>query len=160
MLSMLRIHVLVVLPLLSASCLAEELVVLPSENTNQEPRQMLSAWLKQQAYAAREQRQVAFEQVKTPGEIKAWQEQLHAVFVGELGGFPERTPLNPKLVGALSSWMDVVRYPAAPGQLVNAVHGVLRSYDLADLLRLLPPDRVKVEEPPDLRRLAMREKRE
>ncbi|MBI2949296.1 MAG: acetylxylan esterase [Verrucomicrobia bacterium] len=59
-----------------------------------------------------------------------------------------------KLVRSLHSWTDVVRYPAAPRQLVNVVHGALRTYDLPDLLRSLPPDKVTMEEPLDLKLLA------
>jgi hypothetical protein len=44
-----------------------------------------------------------------------------------------------------------VRHPAAPGQLVNTVHGALRAYDLPDLLAALPRDRVSVEAPLDLK---------
>lgn len=59
-----------------------------------------------------------------------------------------------KLTRSLRSWTDVVRYPAAPGQLVNVIPGALRAYDLPDLTRLLPPGTVEVEAPLDLKSLA------
>lgn len=43
-----------------------------------------------------------------------------------------------KLVDAPGSWIDHLRDPASPGQLVNTVHGALRYYDLADLKASLP----------------------
>jgi hypothetical protein len=55
-----------------------------------------------------------------------------------------------RLVRSLPSWSELVRHPAAPGQLVNTVHGALRAYDLPDLLAALPRDRVAVEAPLDL----------
>ena len=47
----------------------------------------------------------------------------------------------------LVSWSDVVAHPGANNQMVNAVHGVLKHYDLPDLLATLPKDKVKVIEP-------------
>lgn len=58
------------------------------------------------------------------------------------------------LTRSLRSWTDVVRYPAAPGQLVNVVHGALRTYDLPDLFQALTQVQVTVIEPPDLAVLA------
>jgi hypothetical protein len=59
-----------------------------------------------------------------------------------------------KLVRALPSWSDLVRYPTAPGQLVNTVHGALHAYDLTDLMAVLPRDKITIEEPLDLKSLA------
>lgn len=58
------------------------------------------------------------------------------------------------LISTLPSWTDAVLYPAAPGQAVNVVFGALRYYDLPDLLRLLPADKVRIESPLNLRLLA------
>ena len=52
---------------------------------------------------------------------------------------------------SLASWSDLVRHPTAPGQLVNTVHGALEAYDLPDLVRSLPPGKVTVMEPLDLK---------
>src|SRR5436190_13858432 len=59
------------------------------------------ASLQQQAYAALDRRQNAYEQLKTEEQIKGYQERLRKSFVEQLGGFPERTPLNPRVVGKL-----------------------------------------------------------
>jgi len=50
---------------------------------------------------------------------------------------------------SLVSWSSVVRNPTANDQLVNAVHGVLKVYDLPDLLATLPMEKVSVVEPCD-----------
>src|SRR5262245_29352513 len=57
--------------------------------------------LRQQAYAALDKRQAAFEQLKSPADIQAYQARLRELIVKQLGGFPERTPLNAQVVGKL-----------------------------------------------------------
>jgi pimeloyl-ACP methyl ester carboxylesterase len=44
----------------------------------------------------------------------------------------------------LASWVDVVNAPVGRDQLINVVHGGLRTYDLPDLLGSLPPEKVTV----------------
>jgi hypothetical protein len=51
------------------------------------------------------------------------------------------------LRGGLKSWLDVVRNPLLPGQLINVVHGALLDYDLTDLAASLPQGTVTIEEP-------------
>lgn len=50
---------------------------------------------------------------------------------------------------ALASWDLVVRTPLASNQLVNVVHGVLRTYDLPDLVAMLPAGKFTVVDPLD-----------
>ena len=50
---------------------------------------------------------------------------------------------------SVRSWSDVVRTPLARHQLVNAVHGALRVYDLPDLAATLPAAKLSIEEPLD-----------
>ena len=45
----------------------------------------------------------------------------------------------------IRSWGDVVTATESVNQLVNAVHGALRHYDLPDLIELVGTDRIKVE---------------
>jgi dienelactone hydrolase len=54
-----------------------------------------------------------------------------------------------KLSRSLNSWTSVVATPDAKNQLVNAVHGALRAYDLPDLIASLPQQKLKVESPVD-----------
>ena len=42
-----------------------------------------------------------------------------------------------KLIRPLISWTEVIRGKVTSNQVVNAVHGVLREYDLPDLVTLL-----------------------
>ena len=55
-----------------------------------------------------------------------------------------------RLKSMIRSWAEVVAAPENLNQLVNAVHGALRHYDLPDLVELAGKDRVKIEEPVDV----------
>jgi len=63
--------------------------------------------------------------------------------------------LEPQMFGSvclrqsLRSWSDVVRTPMARNQLVNAVHGALKVYDLPDLTAAVPAGRLSILEPLD-----------
>ena len=59
--------------------------------------------LQQQAYAALDRRLETYEQLKTPEQIRAHQEKLRQFFIKQLGGFPQRTPLNAKTVGTIEA---------------------------------------------------------
>jgi cephalosporin-C deacetylase-like acetyl esterase len=59
--------------------------------------------LQQQAYAALDRRGDAYEQLKTPEQILAYQNKLREFFVGQLGGLPERTPLNARTVRTIKA---------------------------------------------------------
>lgn len=54
-----------------------------------------------------------------------------------------------RLTGMIRSWAEVVAAPESWNQLVNAVHGALRHYDLPELTELAGNARVKIEEPVD-----------
>lgn len=85
----------------SAALSAEDLTVLSSRPGEAAPGSMLEVWLKQQAFAAIERRTAAFEQLKSQAECRQWQDARRAFFLEQLGGLPERTPLNPQIVGTL-----------------------------------------------------------
>jgi pimeloyl-ACP methyl ester carboxylesterase len=53
------------------------------------------------------------------------------------------------LRGMIPSWESLAGSPETQDQMVNLVHGVLRHYDLPDLIELAGPDKVKVEAPVD-----------
>jgi len=57
---------------------------------------VLYSQLQQEAYAALDRRTEAYEQLKTPEDVRAYQQRLREFFVQQLGGFPERSPLNAK----------------------------------------------------------------
>ena len=74
---------------------------------------------------------------------------VDVVAIGELGPPAlHAVALEPDAFGVLTlrrcidSWATVVRNPELTGQLANAVHGALKTYDLPDLVRSLPEGRV------------------
>jgi len=75
------------------------LVSLTAAFDKQPPNEMMKRYLTDKALAALEERKARYETLKTPEEIKAYQADLHAFFMEQLGGFPDRTPLNPQIVG-------------------------------------------------------------
>ena len=49
----------------------------------------------------------------------------------------------------IGSWAEIVTAPVSKDQLVNAVHGALRHYDLPNLVELVGKNRVKIIGPVD-----------
>lgn len=95
-----------ILTLLAASCvfrcdaIAQELDCLSQD---ERAGASLYANLQKQAYAALDRRAVEYEKLKTPKQIFAYQQTLREIFVSQLGGFPERTPLNAKTVRTIKA---------------------------------------------------------
>lgn len=81
------------------------------------------AHLQQEAYAALERRTKNFEQLKTPEQIGEYQRKLRDLFVRQLGGFPERTPLNAQVVRKLDAdgyRIENVIFESRPGHHITA----------------------------------------
>ena len=100
------------------------LTVLPVAIDGVSTKQMLGRYLKQQAYDALQRRRETYEKVKTPEQVVAWQKRLRAEFIEHLGGFPERTPLNPIVVGTLDGddyRIEKLIYESQPQHHVTAV---------------------------------------
>ncbi len=92
---------LVAWSLLSFVVSAEDLSCLPAATTGPAPSTLFYARLQQEAYAAMERRGDAYEQVKTPEQIHAYQQRMREFFVRQLGGFPERNDLNAQVLGTI-----------------------------------------------------------
>ncbi|MDD4869674.1 MAG: acetylxylan esterase [Kiritimatiellae bacterium] len=80
---------------------AEDLTVLDAKSSTNAPSAMFENYLHAQAFAALDCRKEAYEKIKTPEQVQEYQAGLHKFFVDQLGGFPERTPLNGQVVGSL-----------------------------------------------------------
>ncbi len=87
---------------------------------------------------------------------KAGALRVHVISVGRVGPpVLHAAALEPQLFetitlkNCLASWVDVVNTPLAPNQMANAVFGVLKVYDLPDLVATLPKEKVSVVEPFD-----------
>ena len=79
--------------------------------------------LQKQAYAALDRRQAAYKALKTEGDIAAYQQRLKAAMIEQLGGLPEKTPLNPQVVGRIEAdgyAIEKVVYESQPNHHVTA----------------------------------------
>jgi dienelactone hydrolase len=77
----------------------EDLAVLPKEMEAGPTNRAYGRQLQSEAYAAFARRTKAYEALKTPEQIAAYQTKLREFFVTQIGGYPERTPLNAQVVG-------------------------------------------------------------
>src|SRR4051794_22740917 len=72
---------------------------LPAEAGTAPPAKMLYAYLQAEAQKHFDARRQAVAALKTPDDVKRRQESLRTQFLAALGGFPEKTPLRPQVVG-------------------------------------------------------------
>ncbi|NNE92198.1 MAG: hypothetical protein HKN23_11170 [Verrucomicrobiales bacterium] len=86
--------------------------------------EMVSAFLKKEAFAFLDRRQEAFEKIESKADIEQWQAERCDFFKEQLGGFPEkRTPLNAKVTGTLEGdgyRVEKVIFESQPGFHVTA----------------------------------------
>lgn len=81
---------------------AEELDVLAPTADGVAPGKQLELWLKNEFYKQVDRRSAAFEKMlKSEAAGRAWQDERREFFTRQIGGLPERTPLNPQIVGKL-----------------------------------------------------------
>ncbi len=85
----------------AAGASAEDLRVLPEKLDGVAPKAMVHEYLLRAARQALDRRQAEYEKTKTAEQARAYQERLRQFFAAQLGGFPERTPLAPQVVGKI-----------------------------------------------------------
>ncbi|HQM49701.1 MAG TPA: acetylxylan esterase [Candidatus Hydrogenedentes bacterium] len=86
---------------LTAAAQDELTVLREAQDGHVPPGGLLYAYLQEQAHQALERRLQRYEQIKTPENVAAYQKDLKAFFIEQLGGFPERTPLNARTAATL-----------------------------------------------------------
>src|SRR5262249_22010233 len=80
---------------------AQELDVLPDPFEGGPRKEMTTRYLRNLARQAVEKRRLAFEGLKDARDILAYQQRLRQQFVDKLGGFPDKTPLDARIVGTI-----------------------------------------------------------
>jgi cephalosporin-C deacetylase-like acetyl esterase len=91
----------VLLLTLASPCLAQDdLNVLGKEVGGVPTRKLLYTYLQAEAQKHFDARRAAIAALKTPEDVQRRQEELRAKFIQALGGLPEKTPLNARVVGA------------------------------------------------------------
>ncbi len=84
---------------------------------------MMGEWLQAIAFDALDRREEAFEALETPEQIEKWQSDRRAFFLEQIGGLPERTPLNPKITGKMKGdgyRVEKLYFESQPGLHVTA----------------------------------------
>jgi len=79
---------------------AEPITVLTPE-IEAAPQNMVQNWLNQQTEQQFRKWNEKYEQTQTPEQVAEYQQRLRSKFVENIGGFPERTPLNAKTTGVV-----------------------------------------------------------
>ena len=85
---------------------------------------MVRQYLLDQAEKAFLRREAAFEELETPGQMREHQRRMREFLRAQLGGFPERTPLQARVVGRHRRdgySVERVLYQSRPGHYVTAL---------------------------------------
>lgn len=102
---------------------AEDLTCLKPQAADVAPSELFYARLQQEAYVALDRRRDAYEQLKTVEQVEAYQRRLREFLVRQLGGFPDRSPLNAQTVGQLAAdgyRIEKVIFDSQPGHRITA----------------------------------------
>jgi cephalosporin-C deacetylase-like acetyl esterase len=128
---------IVLLTLAAAGRAAEDAYrLLPLESGDPPPREMMKRYLIRQVEAAHLRWQDDYEQRKTPEAITEYQQRLKSKFIEAIGGFPERTPLEPQVAGTHQGdgyRVEKVLFQSQPQHYVTA------ALFLPDSVRYQPP---------------------
>ena len=114
--------VLLLSPFLTFAQNSENLTVL-TPNELVEPQKMVHRYLLAEAQKHFDNRRNIIAQLKTPDQIQARQRELREKFIDAIGGFPERTPLRPEVVGKIQCngyRIEKVIYESRPNHHVTA----------------------------------------
>jgi len=91
------LSVLLFVPALAVAAAPEGLTVLPSGSA----KDMMHTYLMGRVHEALDRREADYEKLKTPEQLAGYQKRMKQYFLDQLGPMPERTPLNPQVVGKL-----------------------------------------------------------
>lgn len=103
---------------------SQTLSVLPERINQVETRKMVRRYLLDQAEKAFLRREAAFEELKTVEQMREHQRRMREFLRAQLGGFPERTPLQARIVGRHERdgySVERILYQSRPGHYVTAL---------------------------------------
>ncbi len=98
--------------------------VLPGFEELPQPQEMMAQYLMEKIAEAEKKWLQDYEARKTPEQITAYQEHLKKEFVKRIGGLPERTPLNARVVGQQNRRgyrLEKIIFESQPRHYVTAV---------------------------------------
>jgi len=93
---------IVLLLVMAPAVCGEDLNVPPQTIEGGAPNLMMHRYITGHVKQAIDRWKDDYEKRKTPEEIAAYQKRVHDAFIGAVGGLPERTPLNPRVVGTVA----------------------------------------------------------
>lgn len=108
----------------SVAAETDDLRVLVRDQAAVAPEKQLYAFLLDQAQQALDRRRQTYEALKTPEQIADYQRRLRDNLIQSLGGFPEPTPLNARVVATLSGAgfrVEKVLFESRPQHHVSAL---------------------------------------
>jgi hypothetical protein len=94
-----RPWILVALLLMASPVAAQDVPTVLKADGGPPPQRKLRAYLLGEARKAFDARRAAVAGLKKPEDVQRHQKELRAKFIEALGGFPEKTPLNARVVG-------------------------------------------------------------
>ncbi len=103
---------------------AKSLTVLPQDRKIPQTDEMMRRYLRGLANEALDRRLEQYEKLKTPEQITEYQRSMRQFFIRQLGGLPQRTPLNARIVGekTYSNYrIEKIIYESAPGFYIPAI---------------------------------------
>ena len=106
-----------------AAAPADELRCLQIDGAGPNPSTLFYSQLQQEAHAAFDRRAGEFEKLKSADDIEAYRKRLRAFMLQQLGGLPERSPLNSQTVGTLQAdgyRIEKVIFESQPGHPITA----------------------------------------
>ena len=109
---------------LAAPVLAQPSIQVLVPDNGQRPNEIMQNWLLAQASQHFSDWQSRYEQLKTPEQIAAYQQDLRTQFESSIGGFPERTPLNAQVTGMVQRdgyRVEKILYESRPGHYVTGL---------------------------------------
>ena len=113
-----KFAILTMLLAVSSAALADELEVLTDE-----PGKQLQGLLMREFYRHLDRRLEAYDAIGSRADCVRWQEERREFFLKQIGGLPQRTPLNPRVVGELQGEgyrIEKILFESRPGHRVTA----------------------------------------
>ncbi|MCS6849751.1 MAG: acetylxylan esterase [Gemmataceae bacterium] len=102
----------------------EDLTVLRVDTDGVPPTRQLYTYLLKEAQRHFDERRQAVAALKTPEDVHRRQAELRQFFLQAIGAFPEKTPLNPRIVGRIQGdgyRIEKVIYESRPNHHVTAL---------------------------------------
>ncbi|MFH1964113.1 MAG: prolyl oligopeptidase family serine peptidase, partial [Acidobacteriota bacterium] len=102
----------------------DELTVLSPDPSLPQSQEMMRSHLRRLSHEALDRRLEEYESLKTEIQIREYQQEMRRFFIEQLGGFPDRTPLNDRVTGNRDYdgfRVEKVIYESVPGFHVTAL---------------------------------------